>query len=155
MTLIEVLQSIDWTTVIVTFVGSGAIVAIVNGLFTRRKSNAEAESIENMSLSESYVKLADVASSLTNTAKTVMSIEEEQIKTMQLRLDRFEKEIIRQNVTIEEKNCEIERLQNEVEELTEQNKAKDKRIQELSNTVVKLTTRITALEKKDLDAGAG
>jgi uncharacterized protein (UPF0335 family) len=93
----------DWTSILIAFVGGGTLIAVINGLFGRR--HAQAETIEL----------------LLQTSRNQLEMMQEQMNAMQNRMDRLEKGKEADDMVIAQLKAQIKRLQEENDELKKQN----------------------------------
>jgi uncharacterized protein (UPF0335 family) len=95
--------NMDWTSILIAFVGGGTLIAVINGLFGRR--HAQAETIEL----------------LLQTSRNQLEMMQEQMNAMQNRMDRLEKGKEADDMVIAQLKAQIKRLQEENDELKKQN----------------------------------
>jgi hypothetical protein len=129
---------VDWTTIIIAVIGAlgagGIGAAIVNGLFGRHKTKAEASATERKSNDEATQNLVDCT-------KVLLDVAQGQILSMEKRITALESESRAKDMNIEQLEEENKQLRIELDKLKTQNKS-------LIADNHKLSDRIMALEKK-------
>jgi len=135
----------DWTAVLIAAVGGGALVALINGLFQRRKVLAEASAIEAKVKAE--VDKAIVEMNAVNLGAQVEAfiklVErlEGRIDKLHCRVENLEADIEGRDMVIAKLTEENRTLHDELKRLKEQN-------ERLMRTNRELTDRVKTLEEK-------
>lgn len=131
-------------------IGVGGIgTVIVNGLFGRKKANADS--------------FQTITQSLANTSQALMELAEtriisltQQSERMEARINTLESESRELRFSLTDRDQTIQTLQREntdlqcqVDELKKENKSKDRRIEDLSKQLKVLTSRLNAMTNGD------
>lgn len=149
-------MSNDLLTIIAAALGAGGLgVVIVNGMFGRKKNNADSFQIITASL-------ADTSQALMELAETRIVNLTARSERLEGRIDTLEKEIkelravlVDREQTIQKLQLENFKLQNQVDELKRSGLAKDQQIQNLTKQVQDLTKRLNALTNGGYDEYPG
>lgn len=142
----------DWTAIIVTAItalGAGGIgAAIVSAISNKGKITEEALATKLDAQGRSYESMMQTAAKQAEITQNLLLMAQEQMSSLQARMDRLEADIAGRDMTIKELKDENVRLQCEVDELGKQNRSKDKRIRELSELLHEQEKRIHKLEER-------
>jgi len=120
----------DVTTIIVAVLASGATTALVNGLFGKRKSNAEADKTA-----------IEAAIGLVNSMAS-------RLDTLTKRLDHLEAELESRDMTIEALEAENKSLKAKIDELEADRKKQIETNRRQGKRISELVARIAELEDK-------
>ena len=120
----------DVTTIIVAVLASGATTALVNGLFGKRKSNAEADKTA-----------IEAATGLVNSMAS-------RLDTLTKRLDHLEAELESRDMTIEALEAENKSLKAKIDELEADRKKQIETNRRQGKRISELVARIAELEDK-------
>jgi predicted RNase H-like nuclease (RuvC/YqgF family) len=127
--------------VILAILSGGAIVAIINGIFNKRKSNAESTSIELKNISDAYSLQKTM---LEDSAKNIIELQCK-VEALEQKVDALTIERNNQIATIQALTDENIKLKKSVSELQTEISNRDTSIKSLQKRVKELETRISQL----------
>ena len=120
----------DWTTIIVAVLASGATTALVNGLFGKRKSDSEADK------------------TAVETALSLVGSMQARLDKLTARLDCLEAELESRDMTIEALEAENKALKVKIDELEADRKKQIETNRRQGRRISELVARIAELEEK-------
>lgn len=127
--------------VILAILSGGAIVAIINGIFNKRKCNAESTSIELKNISDAYSLQKTM---LEDSAKNIIELQCK-VEALEQKVDALTIERNNQIATIQALTYENIKLKKSVSELQTEISNRDTSIKSLQKRVKELETRISQL----------
>ncbi len=127
--------------VILAILSGGAIVAIINGIFNKRKSNAESASIELKNISDAYSLQKTM---LEDSAKNIIELQCK-VEALEQKVDALTIERNNQIATIQALTDENIKLKKSVSELQTEVSNRDSSIKSLQKRVKELENRISQL----------
>jgi phage shock protein A len=127
--------------IILAIASGGAIVAIINGIFNKRKSNAESTSIELKNISDAYSLQKTM---LEDSAKNIIELQCK-VEALEQKVDALTIERNNQIATIQALTDENIKLKKSVSELQTEVSNRDSSIKSLQKRVKELENRISQL----------